>query len=218
VSIVTPVYSFGFSPKGIFMKKVLAVFPAMLCSVAFAQSAPRHMVDFSANSLIQTTLSFQHSKVRGEDGDNDTQLDINLNYAYALPMVPRLQLGTKINYDKGTDTTAGDYEDYGFKIGAIFNLSDWNSMDQVDLMNSVYASLYLGLNWANEYSGVGDRKNETRTTTLALGKRWDFKRWNLGHLTYSPEIALDSSNSTTGSSLEYAQSLQFRFLQFSLFW
>jgi hypothetical protein len=37
------------------------------------------------------------------------------------------------------------------------------------------------------------------------------------HISYTPEVALQTINSTTNDSLDYSQSLEFRFLQFSVF-
>jgi len=200
------------------MKIKSLVFLILASFTAVAQSETRHMIDFRADSLIQTTLSFDKSKIKGSAADNDTQLDLNLNYAYSLPAQPRLQLGSKLNYNKGTQPGFGDFENYGLDVGAILNFSAWNNIDTVDLMNSAYLSFFIGMGWSNEYSGLQDRKNEFLSSVLALGKRWDLTRWKVGQLTYSPEIALENKSSTMGKALEYSQSLRFKALQFSFFW
>lgn len=202
------------------MKTILAaVATALLMSSAFAQegsspmassSGSRHMFEFNADSVLQGILSFEKSKTRGSSADNDTQLDLTLNYAYSLPTMPRLQLGGRMNYTKGTEAGRGDLEDYGAEVGAILNHS-------ADLRNSFYASLYLGLGWANTYGGANSGTDEILTSTVAVGKRFGMEAWGINHLTYTPEIALENINSTTGSALEYSQNIQLRFLQFSVF-
>lgn len=208
--------------KGIVMKTIFALATALFVGSAFAQQPnnPKHMFEFNADSVLQGIFSFDKSKTRGRS-DNDTQLDLNLNYAYALPNIPQLQLGSRVNYNKGTEGGRGDFEDYGFEVGAIYNFSP--NMSEVDLMNSLYASLYLGLEWQNNYGGSGStsfdpgRKDEVLSSTIAVGKRYDLSRWGVNHLVYTPEIALENLNSTTGSTLEYSQNIQFRFLQFAVF-
>ena len=209
--------------KGIVMKTIFALATALFVGSAFAQQPnnPKHMFEFNADSVLQGIFSFDKSKTRGGSPDNDTQLDLNLNYAYALPGLPQLQLGSRLNYNKGTVGGRGDFEDYGIEVGAIYNFSP--GMSEVDLMNSIYASLYLGLGWQNNYGGTGDdafspgRKDEVLSSTIALGKRFDLSNWGVSHLVYTPEIALENLNSTTGSNLEYSQNIQFRFLQFAVF-
>ncbi|MGE3608496.1 MAG: hypothetical protein AB7I27_02820 [Bacteriovoracaceae bacterium] len=196
------------------MKTILAlVVMALFAGSVMAQDNTRHMVEFNADSLLNAVLSFSKSKTKGQDSDNDTNLRLNLNYAYSLPMMPNIQVGGRVLYNKATVAGRGDAEDYRFQIGGIYNHSS-------DLMNSVYASLYLGVGWANTYgtrSGGYGRKDETMLSTLALGKRFDLSHWGGKHVTYSPEIALQNENSTTGSALQYRQDLQLRILQFSVF-
>ncbi|MCM2350726.1 MAG: hypothetical protein NDI69_11955 [Bacteriovoracaceae bacterium] len=201
------------------MKTILALAAALVMgTTAYAQESPldsstgsRHMFEFSADSVLQGILSFDKSKTRGADADNDTQLDLDINYAYSLITMPRLQLGGRVTYNKGTQAGRGDLEDYGLEVGAIVNA-------MADLENSAYASLYLGMGWANTY-GNNDfgRKDEVLTSTLAVGKRFSMDMWGIKHLTYTPEIALENINSTTSSNLEYSQNIQFRFLQFAVF-
>ncbi|HXH30521.1 MAG TPA: hypothetical protein VNJ01_06895 [Bacteriovoracaceae bacterium] len=203
------------------MKTILALVAALFIGNAVAQdgSSPldsstgsRHMFEFNADSVLQGVLSLDKSKVRGSDADNDSQLNLRLNYAYSLPQMPRIQVGARFNYLKDTIPARGDAEDYSLQIGAIYNHS-------ADLRNSVYLSGYVGLGWANTYKGTPgqDRKDEVLTSTLALGKRFSLENWGINHLTYTPEIALQSQNSTTGKGFEYTQNLQFRFLQFAVF-
>lgn len=175
-------------------------------------SGSRHMIQFNADSLLRATLSFSKAKQRGEAADNDTELDLGLNYAYSVPTIPRLQLGGRVNYIKDV-SSLGDFENYGAEVGAIYNHT-------ADLENAAYASLYLGMLWNNQYDNTKTAlsdDDEVRLLTVALGKRFNLERWGVKHLVYSPEVALQTKNSTTGSSFEYTQDLQFRFVQFSLF-
>ncbi len=169
----------------------------------------QHMIESNVDSLVRGAYSFDKSKTRGSSADNDSQLDLVLNYA--VKFKDNWQGGVRLNYLKDT-ASAGDREDYGFQVGAFYNFSE-------NLMESMYLSLFTGLEWNNFY-GSGTADDEVWKTTLAFGKRFGLARWNVAHLVYSPEIALVTANSTTGSegsNLEYSQSVQLRFLQFSLF-
>jgi hypothetical protein len=203
------------------MKTILALAAALAMGTAYAQtgSSPldsstgtRHMFEFNADSVLKGVFSLDKSKTPGTSADNDSELDLRLNYAYQLPMIPRIQVGGRLNYLKDTNTS-GDIENWGFQVGGIYNHSN-------DLRNSVYASLYVGMNWNKEYGSAtrgGNYDDEVLISTIALGKRYSMEGWGIKHLTYTPEIALQNRNSTTGGDFEYNQSLQFRFLQFSVF-
>jgi hypothetical protein len=168
-----------------------------------------NMIESNVESLVRGAYSFDKSKTRGKSADNDSQLDLVLNYARKFG--DKWQGGVRLNYKKDT-ASAGDTENYGFQVGAYYNFSE-------NLMQSMYLSLFTGLEWNNFY-GSGIANDEVWKTTLAFGKRFELARWDIAHLVYSPEIALVTANSTTGSkgsNLEYTQSVQLRFLQFSLF-
>ncbi len=218
------------------MKSILALATVLLMGSAYAQSdyessssqswgdsfstgsgtgqgaatgGDMYMIESNVDSLIRGAYSFDKSKSRGKSADNDSELDLNLNYA--MKFMDKWQGGVRLNYLKDTDSS-GDREDYGFQVGAFYNFND-------NLQESMYLSLFTGLEWNNFY-GTGTADDEVWKTTFALGKRFGLARWNVAHLVYSPEIALLTANSTTGSkgsNLEYAQSVQLRFLQFSLF-
>lgn len=179
-----------------------------------SSSGSRHMFEFGSDSSLLSVLSFSKSKTKGQDTSNNTNFNLDLNYAYSLPSMPRLQVGGRINYDK-QDAIAGrgDGEDYGLAVGAIMNHKE-------DLRNSAYLAFYFGYGWAHTYGGlVGNtkRRDEILTSTLSLGKRMSLEKFGINHLTYSPEVALQNVNSTTGGSIEYRQDIQFRLLQFSIF-
>ncbi len=173
-----------------------------------ASGGDTHMIESNVDSLIRGAYSFDKSKTRGSDAENDSQLDLVLNYA--VKFKDNWQGGVRLNYLKDTDT-AGDRENYGFQVGAFYNFSE-------NLMESMYLSLFTGLEFSRFY-GSGISNDEVWKTTLAFGKRFGLARWNVAHLVYSPEIALVTANSTVGSNsnLEYTQNVQLRFLQFSLF-
>jgi len=200
------------------MKTILALAAALTMGTycirpGFIWIGIRHFNTCSSSMRIQSYKVFFlliNPKPRGLQTDNDTQLNLDLNYAYSIPTMPRLQVGGRVSYDKGTEGGRGDLEDYGLEVGAIVN---W----MADLQNSPYASLYLGVNWANTYGVSEGRKDEVLMGTLAVGKRFSMETLGIKHLTYTPEIALENLNSTTGSSLEYSQNIQLRFLQFSVF-
>ena len=166
----------------------------------------QHMIESNVDSLVRGAYSFDKTKTRGSSADNDSQLDLVLNYA--VKFKDKWQGGVRLNYLKDT-AQAGDTENYGFQVGAFYNFSE-------NLMESMYVSLFTGLDWLNTY-GSGNPRDEVWKTTFAFGKRFGLARWNVAHLVYSPEIALVTANSTTGSTVEYTQNVQLRFLQFSLF-
>ena len=174
-----------------------------------SSTGTKHMFDFTADSVLRGVLSFGKSKLPGEDSDTDIQMDVRLNYAYQLDSMPQLQLGTRLDYLKDT-ASAGDIENWGIQIGGIWNQS-------TDLLNSMYASLYLGMLWNREYGPGAGENDEVLYSTLALGRRYSMEKWGVKHLTYTPEIAFQNRNSTNGGDFSYTQSLELRFLQFSVF-
>lgn len=167
-----------------------------------------HMIESNVDSLIRGAYSFDKSKNRGSSADNDSQADLVLNYAFKFH--DRWQFGTRLNYLHRT-AQLGDQENYGFQLGLFYNFSE-------NLMQSFYLSLFSGLEWQRTYgSSAGNPRDEVWKTTFAAGKRFTLARWNIAHLVYSPEIALVTAKSTTGTNVEYSQNIQLRFLQFSLF-
>lgn len=188
------------------MKFFVVVMASLLIGTAYADET-RHMIEFNADSVLLTKYAFNKSKVRGNSADNDSQATVTAGYALSLPAMPRLQLGGRMNYVKST--VSDDVENYGLQVGLIWNHAD-------DLMNSMYASLYMGMQWNHTYGNQGTT-DENRLTTLAVGRRISLDRWGVKHLTYTPEIALVNQNSTTGSNIEYRQSVELRILQFSAF-
>jgi hypothetical protein len=189
------------------MKKLLALTTALLAGSAFAQT-PRHMIEFNADSSILGNLSFSRTKNAGGESDRRTNLNLDLNYAYSLQNMPRLQLGGNFLYNAGGNPGRGNFEDYFAQVGAW-----WNHRETLN--DTLYIKALAGFGWANNYTR-GTRKDEATMLTLAVGHRFPLARWGMNHLVYSPEIAFQNTNSTTGGDLEYSQDLQIRFLQFSV--
>jgi len=84
-----------------------------------------------------------------------------------------------------------------------------------DFTDAAYVSLYLGAGFAEEF--CPNTRDDLRFATLAVGKRFQLNNIGLKHVTCSPEIAVKNVSSNTSQALDYSQSLQFRFLQFSVF-
>lgn len=190
------------------MKTIFALATALIAGSALAQT-PRHMIDFNADSLLNGYLSFSRSKAKGQESDRNTNLNLDLNYAYALPAMPQIQVGGQFKYQKGVFAGRGDSEDYIADVGAW-----WNHRETLN--DTLYVKAMLGLGWVNNYNSSSPRKDEVLRSTFAIGHRFPLTRWGMNHVTYSPEVALQNVNSTTGSALEYRQDIQLRFLQFSV--
>jgi hypothetical protein len=200
--------------KGIVMKTILALATALIVGSAFAQTSstepvagqPRHMLEFNADSILQGVLSFDKTKTPGKANDNDTSLDLRLNYAYLVHR--NMQLGIRGTFQSGVQN-ALDREVFGAEVGAIWNFQPEH------IMNSIYASGYVGGLYSQTF-GTDSGRDEVYTGTLALGKRFDMKRWGLNHVVYSPEVALEYANSVDDKNFDYTQALEIRFLQFSV--
>ena len=188
------------------MKFFFLIMTSLLIGTAYAEET-RHMIEFNADSVLLAKYAFNKSKTRGRDADNDSQATLSGGYAYSLPSMPMLQIGGRGNYSKAT--VSNDVENYGLQVGVIWNLNE-------DLTNSYYASLYAGMQWNQTY-GNAQTRDENLISTLSAGKRFSLSRWGVKHLTYTPEVSLVNQNSTTGSNIEYRQSIELRVLQFSVF-
>lgn len=222
------------------MKKIFAVGLALMTSAAFAQTyitedeanysadqqyaqpqqqeqgsgatAPlanpgsRHMFEFNIDSIEAAALSFDKIKTKGQDTDSGSNIDLDLNYAYGVHRL--IQAGVRFNYFTGVQGSE-DQENLGLSFGAIFNHTD-------DFQNAAYLSLYLGGGWAQQFGNDASR-DDLRFGTLSIGKRWSLEPFGIKHVTYSPEVSFKVVNSTTDESLDYSQSLQFKILQFSVF-
>jgi hypothetical protein len=170
-----------------------------------AAEGVQNMFEFNVDSVVAAAVAFDNSKAKGSDTTNDTRANISLNYAYGL--APLVQLGFRMNYFNGM-SGANDHENFDFAVGGIFN-------NMEDFTQATYISLYLGAGFAEEYGP--NTRDDLRFATLAIGKRFQLDRFGLKHVTYSPEIAVKNVSSTTSQALDHSQSLQFRILQFSVF-
>lgn len=171
-----------------------------------AAAGMRHMFEFNVDSIEAAAISFDKIKTKGSDADSGTNLDISLNYAYGIHRF--FQAAARFEYFSGVNRTEEE-ENFNLALGLIANASE-------DFTNSAYASLYLGAGWAQQF-GNDSSRDDLRFGTLAIGKRYPLEMLGLKHIVYSPEIALNMVNSTTDESLDYSYSLQFKFLQFSVF-
>jgi hypothetical protein len=165
----------------------------------------KQMFEFNVDSVVAAAMSFDKSKVKGEEADNDSKAKISLNYAYGI--APMVQLGARLNYFNGI-YGSNDLESMDFSVGAILN-------NMEDFTQAAYISLYLGAGWSQDFGSKV--RDDLRLSTLAVGKRFGLDQFGLKHVTYSPEVALKNISSTTSQGLEYSQSLELRVLQFSVF-
>lgn len=174
--------------------------------VPAAQEGVRHMFEFNIDSVEAAAISFDKIKTKGQNSDNETNMNVDLNYAYGVHRL--LQLGTRFNYFTGVNGSE-DEENLSLAIGGIFNHSE-------DFKNAAYASLYLGAGWVQQF-GNDSSRDDLRFATLSVGKRFALEQFGIKHVTYTPEVSLKFANSTTDESLDYSQSLQLKILQFSVF-
>lgn len=171
-----------------------------------AQPGMRHMFEFNVDSALRAAISFDKIKTKGASSDNNTNSNLSFNYAYGVHRF--IQAGMRFNYFSGVNGTE-DEENMDFSVGGILNSSE-------DFTNAAFVALYVGAGWAQQFGNDASR-DDLRFATLSVGKRIPLERWGIKHVTYTPEIALKMTNSTTDESIDYAQSLQLRFLQFSVF-
>jgi hypothetical protein len=170
-----------------------------------AAEGVQHMFEFNLDTVLAGALSFDKTKVSGSSADNDTKLNLVFNYAYGI--APLLQVATRFNYLSGV-SGGSDVENLNVEFGGILN-------NQEDFTNAGYVSIFLGAGWAQDFGA--STRDDLRFASLAVGKRMSLDRMGLKNVTYTPELAVQMINSTNDSGLDYSQSLEFRFLQFSVF-
>ena len=229
--------------KGDLMKKIIAVGLALMTSTAFAQTyinndeadyqsdtkytqnmdtagtdeggatrvpaaaeGVRHMFEFNIDSIEAAAVSFDKIKTKGQSSDNESNIKLDLNYAYGAARL--LQTAVRFNYFTGVQGSE-DQENLGLSVGGILNSTD-------DFKNASYLSAYIGIGWAQQF-GDSPSRDDLRFGSLSVGKRFALEQFGIKHVTYTPEVSLKISNSTTNESLDYSQSLQFKVLQFSVF-
>lgn len=200
------------------MKKIFGLALALLCFPAFAfnpqmetERTPaagegvQHMFEFNIDSILAGAVSFDKSKVKGTSSDNDTKANLSLNYAYGV--APLLQVASRFNYFSGI-SGGSDIENFDLSLGGILN-------NKEDFTTAGYVSLYVGAGWTQNFGA--STRDDLRFASVALGKRFPLEVMGIKHVTYTPEVAVKMANSTNDSGLDYSQSLEFRFLQFSVF-
>jgi hypothetical protein len=171
-----------------------------------ANPGVRHMLEFSPEAMEAAVLSFDRIKSKGSDADSGTNLNLDVNYAYGITQF--LQAGARFHYLSGL-SGANPSEGVSLQLGAIMNFD-------TDFTQAAFVSLYLGAGFQQQFGNNGSR-DDLRLATLAVGKRFPLTMFGVKHISYTPEVALQTINSTTNDSLDYSQSLEFRFLQFSVF-
>lgn len=174
--------------------------------VPAAAEGMRHMFEFNVDSVESAALSFDKIKTKGQDADNGTNIDLDLNYAYGVH--PNLQVGTRFEFFSGVKGSE-DAENLSLSVGGIFNTNP-------DFTRSPFVSLYVGAGWAQQF-GNDSSRDDLRFATLSIGKRFPLEHLGLKHVVFSPEVSAKFVNSTTDESLDYSQSIQFKLLQFSVF-
>lgn len=173
-----------------------------------AQEGQRHMIEFNAQSMPNIMYAIQKSKTKGTSSDNDSASTLNFNYAYSIH--PNIQLGGRFNYFNGIFGN-NDIERMDVQLGGWFNTKAG------DLKNSPYISAHLGTGYAQTFGTNGGR-DDLWLASAAIGKRFSLEGWGVSNISWTPEIALVSVNSTNDSSFDYRQATEFRLLQFSVLW
>lgn len=211
--------------KGIVMKTIFALAAAALTvGTAFAQDdsswlniAPqeqkaaegqRHMVEFNADSIPTIIYSIERSKTKGTDSDNDSSSNITLNYAYTIH--PNVQVGGRFSFFNGIFAN-NDVERLNIQVGGWFNTKAG------DLQNSPYIAAHVGTGYSQTFGDAGGR-DDLWSGQIALGKRFSLEDWGVQAVSWTPEVAFVSENSTNNSNFDYRQAMEFRVLQFSILW
>lgn len=186
------------------MKLLFAALTLVMSLSAFAQ---KHMVQIGTDNTTIGNLSWESEKTRGSNSSESKAAYAFANYA--MTVTSNLQAGVKGEiFNVSSDGSSSD--SFGLQVGGIYNLD-------TDLKKSLYASLYVGWEWGNQVDDTfEDERTEEFSSTLAVGKRFPLSFIN-ENVTYSPEIAYVSKNPTKTSGTEWTQSLEFRIIQFSIF-
>lgn len=186
------------------MKVLILAVAMVMSSAAFAQ---KHMVQFGTDNVTIGNLAWETEKTRGNDSVESKSQYVFANYAMAL--TSHIQVGVKADIFRN-QVADEKSTSYGLQIGGVYNLN-------TDFRKSLYASLYVGWDWDHANGDDFDiERDETFKTTFAVGKRYPLS-FISENVTYSPEVAFVSSNPTTSSDTEWTQSLEFRILQFAVF-
>lgn len=175
---------------------------------AQTQEGQKHMIEFNANSVPSLVWAFTKDKSKGTSSENDSDIDFDMNYAYTIH--PNFQLGGRLNYFTGI---SGNNDQENLLLQAV----GWFNTKGGDLQNSPFLSFGVGGGYAQTY-GDGGSRDDLLNATLSAGKRFGMDKWGVKHLTWTPEVALTTSNSTNNDSFDYRQALEFRFIQFSVIW
>lgn len=186
------------------MKMLLAALIIVMSASAFAQ---KHMVQIGTDNTTIGNLSWTSEKTRGTDAEENKFFYALANYA--MTFTDHIQAGGKVELTKSKFGDESSHT-YGLQVGGIYNLD-------TDFRKSLYASLYVGWEWGYSNDSVTPiERTESFISTVAVGKRCPLT-FISENVTYSPEIAFVSTNPTKSSVTEWRQALEFRILQFSVF-
>jgi hypothetical protein len=183
------------------------LFAALMLVSSLSAFAQKHMVQIGTDNTTIGNLSWQSEKTRGSNSEEQKAYYVFANYAMTL--TDHLQAGAKVELSKFTFGDSAS-NTLGLQVGGIYNLN-------TDFRKSLYASLYVGWDWGHEVDDdFEDSRTEAFSSTLAVGQRFPLT-FISENVTYSPEIAYVTTNPTKSSDTEWTQSLEFRILQFSVF-
>ena len=174
-------------------------------TLQLAEAGSRHMFEFNIDSAIAAAISFDKIKTKGRDSDNDTNYNLKLNYFFGVHRF--LQLGARFEYFKGLGAVE-DIENMNLDVGGYWNFDE-------DFSRAIFIGGFVGGGYAQQFGNDASR-DDLRSATVSIGKRFPLDRWGIKHVTWTPELAFKFINSTTDESIDYSQSAQLRFLQFSV--
>jgi hypothetical protein len=174
-------------------------------TVQLAEVGSRHMFEFNIDSAMRAAVGFDKTKVRGGSSDNSTNYEFDLNYFYGVHRL--LQVGFRFEYFNGLGR-ATDLERVDLQVGAYLNSEE-------DFSRAAFIGGFVGGGYSQTYGNQGAR-DDLRSATISVGKRFPLDRWGIKHVTYTPELALKYTNSTTDRALDYSQNLQLKILQFAI--
>lgn len=205
------------------MKTIYALVGALTVGSAFAQNpgwlniAPqaqeaaegqRHMIEFNGESVPKIIYSLERTKTKGTGGNNDSGSDISMNYAYTIH--PNVQIGGRFSFFNGVFAN-NDVERLNVQVGGWFNTKAG------DLQNSPYVAAFVGTGYAQTFGSNGGR-DDLWLGQISFGKRFSLESWGLKSVSWTPEVAFITENSTNNSNFDYRQATEFRLLQFSVLW
>lgn len=166
-----------------------------------SQASDRHMVSFGTSGFgwSGSAEKIDSKKDSAFDGVENLLNEVSFNYAYRFS--ERMQLGGfyqtwhqeyKFELRDGSSSSS-DQETQLYGLFLIYNFKP-------EISDSYFLGLSVSFfNHEEENSGdFGEAENKTPfeiddtgvTYELVFGKRFSLKKWNINHLTYSPQIGI----------------------------